>query len=374
MLFASHYGRRDFAIPGVHRVLIKPVRESSLLKRTVTEASQAYSAFLRLRDSGFSPDLILFSASSAIPLWLHRVFPKARLCGYADKPELPTDKTLSAAPEEEAQASMLRFSALAHCHAIFAFSEACRRGLPPLMANFARVLPPFIDTEFFSAEAAKPFPCAGRLFPLDGELISMDVRPCQGEGTLGPRAVWKLALGLLAHRPRCTVLLNCASPILKEASADFAGRLPESWQKRLAVQGYSSLDGWRDLLSASALFVLPEPCCSAGGVMQPEALEALSCGASVASPAQNIREAGLLAPALLELSPDSPEKDLLRIGQHLDIIRHGPDLKTKLRAHVEERYSPKRCLPSHMEELRALCGEHAFEAPDKAHVSCEACQ
>ena len=50
----------------------------------------------------------------------------------------------------------------------------------------------------------------------------------------------------------------CASLMAQAASADLAGRLPEGWQKRLAVQGYSSLEGWRDMLAASALFVLPE--------------------------------------------------------------------------------------------------------------------
>ena len=360
VLFASHYGRRDFAIPGVRRVLLKPVRESSPLKRTVTAAAQAYSAFLTLRDAGLSPDIALFSASSAIPLWLHRAFPEARLFGYADSPELPAGSPQAAAPGEGEQAAMLRFSALAHCHVVFAFSETCRKGLPPLMARFASVLPAFIDTEFFSPEAAKPFPCAGRVFPRGGELISMDVRPLRGEGTLGPRAVWELALGLLAHRPQCTVLLNCATPELKAASADLAGRLPEGWQKRLAVQGYSSLEGWRDMLAASALFVLPEACLSAGGVIQPEALEALSCGASVASPAQPGQDAGPFAPAMLELPLDSAEGGLHRICRHLDIIRNGSTLKKELRANVVERYSHKRRLPSHMEDLKALCAEHAF--------------
>ena len=254
VLFASHYGRRDFALPGVHRVLLKPVRERSPLKRTLTSARQAHAAFLSLRDAGLAPDAVLFSASSAIPLWAHKAFPKAMLFGYADSAVLLADPSPSeqAVPGEEEQAAMLRSSALAHCHAIFAFSEQCLAGLPPLMARNARVLPAFIDTDFFSPDSAKPFACAGRVFPQDGELVAMDIRPHRGEDSLAPRALWELALGLLAHRPHCTVLLNCANAELKEASQDLAKRLPESWQSRLAVQGYSSLEGWRDMLAASA--------------------------------------------------------------------------------------------------------------------------
>ena len=64
--------------------------------------------------------------------------------------------------------------------------------------------------------------------------------------------------------------------------------------------------------------------------------------------------------AMLELPPDSAESGLHRICRHLDIIRNGSALKKELRANVVERYSHKRRLPSHMEELKALCAEHAF--------------
>lgn len=370
VLFASHYGRRDFALPGVRRILLKPVREGAPLKRTLTSAKQAYAAFTTMRDAGRAPDLVLFSASSSIPLWAYRAFPKAVLLGYADDPVLAEDRVrpASSLPDEDEQAAMLRFAALAHCRAVFAFSPQCLSGLPPLMAHMARVLPSFIDTDFFSPEAAKPFCCAGRVFPQDGELVAMDVRPRRIEGALGPRAVWELALGLLVHRPRCTVLLNCATPELKEASADFAKRIPEGWRARLVVQGYSSLEGWRDMLAASSLFVLPEPCLSSGGVIQPEALEALSCGTSVAAPAQPGLDMGRSS-AMLELSLDSAEKRFVRLCEHLDILSRGTSLKNENRAAIVNHYSHALRLPSHLEELMALCRENpsgSLEDPSEA--------
>ena len=360
VLFASHYGRRDFALPGVHRVLLKPVRERSPLKRTLTSARQAHAAFLSLRDAGLAPDAVLFSASSAIPLWAHKAFPEAMLFGYADSAVLLADPSPSeqAVPGEEEQAAMLRSSALAHCHAIFAFSEQCLAGLPPLMARNARVLPAFIDTDFFSPDSAKPFACAGRVFPQDGELVAMDIRPHRGEDSLAPRALWELALGILAHRPHCTVLLNCANAELKEASQDLAKRLPESWQARLAVQGYSSLESWRDMLAASSLFVLPDPCITAGGVVLPEALEAMACGSSVASPCLPGQGRGAFAPAMPELAQDSAEKRFLRVCEHLDSLKSGLSPKKSMRATIVEHYSHALRLPSHMEELMALCREH----------------
>lgn len=362
VLFASHYGRRDFVLPGVRRVLLKPVRERSPLKRTLTAARQAHSAFLTLRESGFYPDAVLFSASSSIPLWVHRAFPEARLFGYADNAVIPAEGPALSVPGEEEQASMLRSSALAHCHALFAFSEQCLAGLPPLMARNARVLPAFIDADFFSPDAAKPFPCAGRMFPQGGELVAMDIRPFRGEGSLAPRALWELALGLLAHRRHCTVLLNCANAEQREASLDFAKRLPESWQARLAVQGYSSLESWRDMLAASALFVLPEPCITDGGVVLPEALEAMACGSSVASPVLPEQGRGAFAPAMPGLALDSAEKRFLRVCEHLDSLKSGTSPKKAIRATIVEHYSHALRLPSHMEELTALCRDHSTKA------------
>ncbi len=357
VLFASHYGRRDFAISGVHRVLLKPVREKSPLKRALTAAKQAHAAFLSLRASGFVPDAVLFSASSSIPLWVHRAFPSAQLFGYADTPPLPADGDISPlSPESETeQAAMLRLAALAHCRAVFAFSKQCLDGLPPLLRGIAKVMPSFIDSDFFSPQAAQPFTCAGKLFPQEGELVSLDIRPQNGQNSLSPRAVWELALGLLAHRPQCRLLFNCATAELREASEDFAARLPERWRSRLAVQGYRSLEGWRDMLTASALFVLPEPCLSAGGVIQPEALEAMSCGTPVASPARPDVSADSLGLALLSLPETSVEEKLSHICRHLDIIHRETSLKKDIRDGIIEVYSHTQRLPSHMDELMALC-------------------
>lgn len=362
VLFASHYGRRDFAMPGVRRVLLKPVREKTQLKRMLVAAKQAHSAFLSLRASGFEPDAVLFSASSAIPLWLHLAFPSARLFGYADTPPLlagrgaPQDVPCQPESEDE-QAALFRLAMLARCHAVFALSEQCFSALPPLLRRVTKTLPAFTDTEFFSPEAAQPFACCGRSFPMEGELVSMDVRPLRKEEALPPRAVWELALGLLAHRPQCHVLLNCASAEVKAASEDFASRLPEPWRARLAVQGYRSLDGWRDMLNASALYVLPGSGLSSGGVPVPEALEAMSCGTPVLSPALPGFAKAETVPGLLAL-PSGPLEDIFSLlCRHLDIIRHDPALKQNIRVHIQKTYSCERHLPLHMEEVMSVSRE-----------------
>lgn len=365
VLFASHYGRRDFAIPGVRRVLLKPVREKTQLKRMLVAAKQAHSAFHSLRASGFEPDAVLFSASSAIPLWIHLAFPSASLFGYADTPPLVAGRgapqDVSQHPESEAeQAALFSLAALSRCHAVFALSEQCFAALPPLLQRVAKTLPAFIDTALFSPEVAQPFQCCGRFFPMDGELVSMDVRPLRKEGALSPRAVWELALGLLAHRPHCHVLLNCASEEVKAASEDFATRLPEHWHSRLAVQGYRSLEGWRDMLNASALYLLPDPSLSAGGVILPEALEAMSCGTPVFSP--EVSDFAKTEPGLLALPLGSLEETFSLLCQHLDIIRHDPALKQNIRGHIQKTYSCERQLPSHMDELLSLCQKHVCES------------
>jgi len=347
VLFASHYGRRDFALAGVHRVLLKPVREASPLKRAVLAARQARSAFLTLRGSGFSPDIVLFSASSGIPLWVHEVFPNALACGYADCAPRTADFD-----EEAEQAAMLRQALLSRCHAVFAFSAESHRALPFQLRHSAHVLPAFVDTDFFSPEAARPLDLGGRTFPQSGELVTMDMRP-HSESAVEPRAVWELALGLLSHRPASFVLLNCASPELRQQVERLSERLPEAWRARLAVQGYRSLDEWRDRLAASALLVLPEADAAQG--VSAEALEALSCATPVAVLS---REAGKAADGLRVLCASS-ERRLFQLCEMLEEVRTRPDLGASLRAHVLKRYAPSLSLAAHIEELEAMHRRHA---------------
>ena len=305
VLFASHYGRRDFSIPGVQRVLFKPVRtphadrtvpgEAARAEwsRTLLASHYASDAFAAMRKNGFIPDMVVFSGSSGAALHLSSAFPESVLLGFAD--------ALSARASREAEeAAQLRQRAcLAQSHACFAFSEQHLRGIPPLLRREACLLPLAVDTDFFSPERAQPFVLEGK--DLKGKkLVTVDL---YSTAAAASRELWNLCAGMLAHREEVHLLLSCGSPEAGEAAASVAKGLPGVWQSRLVVQEFKSLHTWRDMLCASALHLCPEAI--AGAAPLPEIMEAMSCGAVLALPEAAAR---VLDGFLSRLaSPDSGE-------------------------------------------------------------------
>jgi hypothetical protein len=70
-----------------------------------------------------------------------------------------------------------------------------------------------------------------------------------------------------------------------------------------------------------------------------------------------------------ELAQDSAEKRFLRVCEHLDSLKSGLSPKKAIRATIVEHYSHALRLPSHMEELMALCRENpsgSLEDPSEA--------
>lgn len=289
VLFASHYGRRDFALPGVKRVLLKPVRmrrsddpasgEAARMEwnKALVTAHHAAEAFATLRNRGFVPDMAVFAASSGAALALTRAFPEAVLLGFADALH-------ARASREEAEAAQLRMRAcLAQSHACFAFSEQHLDSMPPLLRRAACLLPPAVDTDFFSPEAAQPFVLEGQSME-EAELVTVDLRSVPAASS---RSLWNLCAGLLAHRPECRILMTCAEAHVREAAQAMAQALPHVWQERLLVQEFKSLHEWRDMLCASAVHIVPEALSASSPL--PEVLEAMSCGTLLAVPEEAAR-------------------------------------------------------------------------------------
>ena len=168
VFFASHYGRRDFSIPGVHRVLFKPVRTPHIDKalpgeaaraewsRTLLASHYASDAFAVMRKNGFIPDMVVFSGSSGAALHLSNAFPESVLLGFADAQPVRSSR------EAEEVAQLRMRACLAQSHACFAFSEQHLRGIPPLLRREARLLPFAVDTDFFSPERSQPFVLRGQ--------------------------------------------------------------------------------------------------------------------------------------------------------------------------------------------------------------------
>ena len=366
VLFASHYGRRDFSIPGVRRALFKPVRSPRGDKVLPGEAARAewsktflashYASdvFAAMRKNGFIPDMVVFSGSSGAALPLSRAFPESVLLGFADA--LPSRGSREA--EEVAQ---LRLRAcLAQSHACFAFSEQHLRGVPPLLKREACLLPLAVDTEFFSPEKAQPFELEGQGIG-ERKLVTVDI---YSSAAATSRELWNLCAGMLAHRPEVILLLNCADPELSDLARKMVGSLPDFWQSRIFVQDFKSLHAWRDMLCASTLHICPEAV--AGATPLPEVLESMSCGTVLALPETAARVLdgflGGLSPApeheeasaameggyssyLLPLPTTTTEARLATLLRGIDGISIGGQLKKKARSLIIHACSEKLAIP-----------------------------
>lgn len=291
VLFASHYGRREFSLPGVRRVLLKPARRRSLPRngeeaahqewhRALVTEHHAAETFASLRKNGFVPEMCVFASTSGAALALSRSWPESVLIGCAETAR-------ARASLEESRAVELRLRAcLAQAHACFAFSEDRLAELPPLLRPGACLLPPAVDTEFFSPQAASPFELGGIKFdashscgvPGGAELVTVDLRSLPAASS---SALWNICAGLLARRPECRLLLTCADGAIFEKAELMAEALPAEWRSRLFLREFASLHEWRDMLAATHLHIFTEPL--KGGPL-PELLEAMSCGAPVALP------------------------------------------------------------------------------------------
>ena len=118
VLFASEYGRRDFSLPGVKRVLLKKPKDRKKAVASIStpaldagerDWTMAYlrgrataSSLMGVLAEGFEPDMVILSGSMGNGLFVRNLFPEAFLVGYADwyfRDEAETRYPLSTMPD-----------------------------------------------------------------------------------------------------------------------------------------------------------------------------------------------------------------------------------------------------------------------------------
>ena len=118
MLFASEYGRRDFSLPGVKRVLLKKPKDrkkataltsTSALDAGERDWSMSYlrgrataSSLMGVLAEGFEPDMVILSGSMGNGLFVRNLFPEAFLVamptgisGKRPRPGIPSARCLT---------------------------------------------------------------------------------------------------------------------------------------------------------------------------------------------------------------------------------------------------------------------------------------
>lgn len=314
------HGSAPFGESESHRVrrLIMPspgkVNSGSPVERellgVLRRSANTASALLRLRQEGYSPDLVCLSASSGCGLHVADIFPNARRVVHGDW--FHSLGALSERPPREAEPwrvrNMWRFGVLTDAHCVFTSTEWQKVQFPLSIAERISVLPQGIDTALF-APPARSIPLNMLLPELKGvhELVTVSSRSLQ-PGVGLPSLVMGL-LRVLSERPQCHLLvmdtergnsMSIAGPV--DPTGIIGPVLPDmetlhgvlepllstaGLAERVHIVGTLPLTEYRRLLCASSVHVF----LTAPLALSPELIEAMSCGCVVlASDTEPVRE------------------------------------------------------------------------------------
>lgn len=304
VLFASSRQRRDFALPGVRRVILRrpaprrPGREgdalAALWQETIKTGQDAAATLTAVAERGFAPDMVFFRAATGAAFFTAEVFPDAFRVAYVDSGPRGAVLSSPAARRVQQDAQSLQFL---HSHLCFAFSERQRERFPPCLAGSIALLPPFVDTGAFAPGGELP----------DGEpLVVVSARGLPPEHA---RAAARLACALTAQA-RVALLTEDAAHT--RDARELAAALPPAAQRRLHIADFLSFQEYRDLLAMAALAVCPPRREAPVSFM----LEAMSCEAVLMA---RTAQANFLRPGvnMLQLPEGGPEAIARAVAQAL---------------------------------------------------------
>ncbi len=347
VVFASSYGRRDFSMPGVHRVLLKAphdrtARDADELIRSwsllVTAGRAARNAFAQLGRSGFAPDMVLFNAGCGEGLFVQSAFSRAFRAAYLD-----LDKMAPEGQEEEKNTLVAQTQGMAlfHAHAAFAFGNA--QNLPSLLRPVVGLIPPFVDTAFFSPKRAGSFDVDGRPFSRDAELISLDMKGYEKNGQNDPLPV--TLAQMLRQRPKCHILLTCFDGTCPLSGAVTV--LARNFPGRVHTMALASRARYRDMLVAATVRVLPGT-----NSRVRDLLESMSCGALLMAHPTFAGRAFVPGKTMLTW-PESAEAQIRLLNAVLDNRQTAEILCRNGRELVQAEYDQNLVLSRHVDEFMA---------------------
>lgn len=358
-LFASEYGRRDFALEGVQRVLLSRPKDKkskpdlSDLEKLEWDMNMAFqrgrmtaSSFLKLRSAGFIPDILISSATMGNSLFVRTVFPEAFMVAYGDwyfKKETATPAAKNSSSQRNSSARLrnsLQLLTLSDSNWTFTSTEWQKKQYPAMISEEMQTIPLSVDTDFFSPLPEARFQFAGCDLSDVQELVTISASGMEYSEHLF--LFIKSLPALLARRKKCHVaILTGGEP---HALSSLLGEM--SWSDAEAVQRVhilSSLpqDAYRTLLRASSLYVYPF-----GSMMLSSGLiEAMSCGCPLlAGDSEVVREVisggknGFLYATEDSISLANSMAELLECSPYMANIRDAA------RHSAQEKYSVNKAL------------------------------
>ena len=231
---------------------------------------QAFRTFCHIRDSGFVPDMIFITFFDGPALFVRRAFPEAFVTSYFGALRV-RDADVSA--RFDALADVQNHQAL-QSDLCFVRCEAQKACFAVPLQSRLHVLPPFVDTAFFS-------PGHGELREFFPGVDARELAVFHMKGSAHAAAEGaQTALALLAGRPSCCAALAFGSERARDLWRERGASLPERLRRRLLFVGGLDKIDYRALLCAADVHFFPE---NEEPPLQ-EMLETMSCETLLMTP------------------------------------------------------------------------------------------
>ncbi len=304
VIFVTDRSRRDVRIPGVKRILISIPQIAYVADRgemdaikSVRRATQIANALVHLKNSGFTPDLIISSAGYGCSLYVKDVFPNVFLATYADGyhtsgSTLTTLRsganfpTMNFSPDRVR--NLFQWSSLHYSQMNFTSTSWQKSLYPDSIASKIKVLHEGVDASFFS-------PLKNQKFVIDDfdlshvdELVTFSGRSVDTKRNF-PQFLNSIPQ-ILEERPNCHVIVMAGSHEMGTHKDTWIKLLNEKFaidQRRVHIMGFRPYKEYRLMLQASNAHVfLTAPQSLSTGIF-----EAMSCGCLVlAGDTEPVRE------------------------------------------------------------------------------------
>ncbi len=289
VLFVTGRTRRDVHIPGIGRLLVNfshvpPMGDRAEYEavRALRHGGQVANVLMRLKNTGFSPDITITNAGQGFSLYVKDVFPQTNHIVYADSfyqeatfcqiaKKQPTTCSALGKVRNFFQWDALRNSKLAYTSTNW--QKSC---YPEELSPRIKVLHEGIDTNFFSYTTKTPFIIDGCNLSEVKELVTFSGRSADFNQAF-PQFLHGLA-SVLKERPQCHALVVGLDN--KETQTAWLNTIGEKYNldaSRIHCLGFLPYNEYRKLLHASAVHVfLSAPLSLSSGLF-----EAMSCGCLV---------------------------------------------------------------------------------------------
>lgn len=353
VMFLSFYPRDDASTPGVVHARLRLDREPVVpgsepyveeWGRAFKLGRQTYRTLRRIRDSGFVPDMLFVAFSGGPALFIRHVFPEAFLVSCFDvmrRRDEGQDRAERFMAVRDMQIYQLTQSDMGAAR-----SEAQKRTFPSALRPRLFILPPHVDTDFFSPraeDATEFFPQA--VAASEGDVVTFHMKGAGRSAHGAARTVW----GLLSQRPQCRVALTFGNNGVRETWEKLCASLPDDWRHRLFFAGGLDRETYRRLLRVTSAHVFPE---YARPPFQ-EMLESMSCETLALVPAPDGDDDLLKDGETVLTLPEDSDAQIAKIGAALDHTEEAERVRKNARRVMASRCDERAVFSEFMAQVMA---------------------